>query len=169
MLIKGSSKDLACRCWGFVTSKKTQQSQPRVWCRCCCCCSAFMPDGGRAGQVTGSELAAELQAKAKREAKQFAALGTSVTGRGADTVSMFSLYLHAVLWAYTITGCLTDSPSISQQFQKKDMLACGHYAASYTVWCVPQTCSICYAYDMPDARLISIRPVRQQCSSVCKE
>lgn len=48
----------------------------------------FMPDGSRAGQVTGSELAAELKAKAQREAKQFAALGTQLTGRGADTVSL---------------------------------------------------------------------------------
>lgn len=48
----------------------------------------FMPDGGRAGQVTGSELAAELKAKAKKEAKQFAELGVQLTGRGADTVSM---------------------------------------------------------------------------------
>jgi len=47
----------------------------------------FMPDGGRAGQVTGSELAAELKAKAQREAKQFAELGVQLTGRGADTVS----------------------------------------------------------------------------------
>ena len=46
----------------------------------------FMPDGGRAGQVTGSELAAELKAKAQREAKQFAELGVQLTGRGADTV-----------------------------------------------------------------------------------
>jgi len=46
----------------------------------------FMPDGSRAGQVSGSELAAELKAKAQREAKQFAALGTQLTGRGADTV-----------------------------------------------------------------------------------
>jgi len=48
----------------------------------------FMPDGGKAGQVTGSELAAELKAKAQREAKQFAELGVQLTGRGADTVSM---------------------------------------------------------------------------------
>ena len=48
----------------------------------------FMPDGGRAGQITGSELAAELNAKAQREAKQFAELGVQLTGRGADTVSM---------------------------------------------------------------------------------
>ena len=47
----------------------------------------FMPDGGRAGQVTGSDLAAELKAKAQREAKQFAELGVQLTGRGADTVS----------------------------------------------------------------------------------
>ena len=46
----------------------------------------FMPDGGRAGKVTGAELAAELQAKKKKDAKQFAALGQQLTGHGAETV-----------------------------------------------------------------------------------
>lgn len=46
----------------------------------------FMPDGGRAGKVTGAELAAELQAKKRKDAKQFAALGQQLTGHGAETV-----------------------------------------------------------------------------------
>lgn len=46
----------------------------------------FMPDGGRAGKVTGAELAAELQAKAMKDAKQFAAMGQQLTGHGAETV-----------------------------------------------------------------------------------
>lgn len=46
----------------------------------------FMPDGGRAGKVTGAELAAELQAKTKREAKQYAALDQQLTGHNAETV-----------------------------------------------------------------------------------
>ena len=46
----------------------------------------FMPDGGRAGKVTGAELAAELQAKKQKEAKEFAALGQQLTGHGAETV-----------------------------------------------------------------------------------
>lgn len=46
----------------------------------------FMPDGGRAGKVTGAELAAELQAKKQKDAKQFAALGQQLTGHGAETV-----------------------------------------------------------------------------------
>ena len=45
-----------------------------------------MPDGGRAGKVTGTELAAELQAKKQKDAKQFAALGQQLTGHGAETV-----------------------------------------------------------------------------------
>lgn len=52
----------------------------------------FMPDGSRAGQVTGSELAAELKVKAQRDAKQFAELGAQLTGRGADTVSTTGLH-----------------------------------------------------------------------------
>ena len=46
----------------------------------------FMPDGGRAGKVTGAELAAELQAKKQRDAKEFASLGQQLTGHGAETV-----------------------------------------------------------------------------------
>ncbi|KAL3157471.1 hypothetical protein ABBQ32_011936 [Trebouxia sp. C0010 RCD-2024] len=46
----------------------------------------FMPDGGRAGKVTGTELAAELQAKKQKDAKQFAALDQQLTGHGAETV-----------------------------------------------------------------------------------
>lgn len=45
-----------------------------------------MPDGGRAGKVTGTELAAELQAKKQKDAKQFAALDQQLTGHGAETV-----------------------------------------------------------------------------------
>lgn len=46
----------------------------------------FMADGGRAGKVTGQELAAEMAAKAAKEAADFAAMGIQVTGRGAQTV-----------------------------------------------------------------------------------
>lgn len=46
----------------------------------------FMPDGGRAGKVTGAELAAELQAKKQIDAKKYAALGQQLTGHGAETV-----------------------------------------------------------------------------------
>ena len=45
-----------------------------------------MPDGSRAGKVTGQQLAAELEAKAAKEAADFAAMGVQVTGRGAETV-----------------------------------------------------------------------------------
>lgn len=45
-----------------------------------------MADGGRAGKVTGQELAAEMQAKAVKEAADFAAMGAQVTGHGAQTV-----------------------------------------------------------------------------------
>ena len=72
-----------------------------------------MPDGGRAGKVTGSELAAELQAKAKQEAKQFAMLGTHLTGQGADTVSaerkhvatLISAGVHASRTIHTTLLC----------------------------------------------------------------
>ncbi|DBA86073.1 TPA: hypothetical protein ACH3X1_005595 [Trebouxia sp. C0004] len=64
----------------------------------------FMPDGGRAGQVTGSELAAELKAKAQREAKQFAELGVQLTGRGADTVCMPSCF-GSFLWQCLVQLC----------------------------------------------------------------
>lgn len=62
----------------------------------------FMADGSRAGQVSGAELAKELATKAQREAKEFAALGASVTGRGADTVS--TRLIKAV--ARVSTACL---------------------------------------------------------------
>ena len=45
-----------------------------------------MADGGRAGKVTGQQLAAEMEAKAAKEAADFAAMGVQVTGRGAQTV-----------------------------------------------------------------------------------
>lgn len=45
-----------------------------------------MADGGRAGKVTGEQLAAEMQAKAAKDAADFAAMGVQMTGRGAGTV-----------------------------------------------------------------------------------
>ena len=61
----------------------------------------FMPDGGRAGKVTGAELAAELQAKTQREAKQYAALDQQLTGHGADTVQHLC---HTLLWCCWAAG-----------------------------------------------------------------
>ena len=50
----------------------------------------YMADGGRAGKVTGEQLAAEMQAKAAKDAADFAAMGVQMTGRGAGTVCYVS-------------------------------------------------------------------------------
>lgn len=60
-----------------------------------------MADGGRAGKVTGQQLAAEMQAKAAREAADFAAMGAHVTGHGAQTVCV--LWFAAILCADSTT------------------------------------------------------------------
>ena len=63
-----------------------------------------MPDGGRAGKVTGAELAAELQAKKQKDAKQFAALGQQLTGHGAETVRHDVTTVCHICW----TVCCSD-------------------------------------------------------------
>ena len=73
----------------------------------------FMPDGGRAGKVTGAELAAELQAKKRKDAKQFAALGQQLTGHGAETVGM--LLCHCSLHLLLGDAAQTQDNSLLQQ------------------------------------------------------
>ena len=78
-----------------------------------------MPDGGRAGKVTGAELAAELQAKKQKDAKDFAALGQQLTGHGAETVRRVATTACYICWMicssdHKTTACCNSFPALQQ-------------------------------------------------------
>ena len=80
-----------------------------------------MPDGGRAGKVTGAELAAELHAKNQRDAKKYAALGQQQTGHGAETVRRVITAACCICWMiccskHKRTACCTSFSALQQAY-----------------------------------------------------